>query len=117
MSTSTAAEFEMLFDLEADPGETNNLVESGRQRNSRDPGRKTAERSDALNELREIYKKELPQGPVKRLSVVLPVGAALCRDTYLPSSRDKPLLHSRYFANEMSASPFPPPHSPLTTFL
>ena len=53
-------EFEMLFDLEADPGEMNNLVEfmadsdilaSLRQ--------KTADRSNALNQLREIYKEQV----------------------------------------------------------
>ena len=50
-------EFEMLFDLEADPGETRNLVEVHEGEAFLEAFRKTvAEQSQALNERREAYK-------------------------------------------------------------
>ena len=53
-------EFEMLFDLEADPGEMNNLVESMADSDILASLRqKTADRSNALNQLREIYKEQV----------------------------------------------------------
>jgi arylsulfatase A-like enzyme len=54
-------EFEMLFDVEADPGETRNLIEAHEGEEFLDEFREwVAKESDALNRKREVFRKRVP---------------------------------------------------------